>query len=104
VYEGKPYILTDEGNYLLRKEGDVFCFTGLSKAGTNTGAVITTAALFGLAGVLILNNYSSTNYFDIRLDHLNGRLIPFRQIDKKEVKLKIKAGQIPPRVYNDDSY
>ncbi len=94
VYEGKPYIFTDNGSYPLRKEGDDLCFTGLSRVGQNTAALITTSALFGLAGVLFLNDFSSNGYFDIRLDHLNGSFIPYRQIDKEELKQKIKAGEI----------
>lgn len=104
VYEGKPYILTAEGNYLLRKEGTDFCFTGLYKSGTKTGAVLATAALFGAAGVLFSHDFKSTNYYDIKLDYLNGSFIPYRQLSKNELKLKRKSGQIPSRVFKDDSY
>lgn len=83
VYKGKPYILTDYGIYPLRREGDTFCFIG----------------------ILMARDFSNTGYFEVKLDHLNGVFISYRQIGKKELKLKMKSGEIPPpRNYPDYSH
>lgn len=98
VYEGKPYIVTDYGNYPLRKEGNDFCFTGIAKL---EGNAATMAALFGIAGALLTHDHASFAYFDIRMDHLNGAFIPYRQLSKEECRQKLKSGEIPKRTYNN---
>lgn len=97
VYEGKPYIVTDYGNYPLRKEGNNFCFTGISKLEGNAATMF---ALFGIAGALLTHDHATFGYFDIRMDHLNGVFLPYRQLPKEELKQKLKSGEIPKRTYN----
>lgn len=98
VYEGKPYVVTDYGNYPLRKEGNDFCFTGIAKLEGNAAAM---SALFGIAGALLTHDHAAFGYFDIHLDHLNGAFLPYRQLTKEECKQKLKSGEIPKRTYNN---
>jgi hypothetical protein len=80
VYEGKPYVVTDYGCYLIeRKIGDFF-FTGRAKNLGNENSVTTAAIFFGIAGALIASEGSTL--MEMKIDHLTGgfiRLRPARQ-------------------------
>ncbi|MCD0488548.1 hypothetical protein LPB86_09915 [Pedobacter sp. MC2016-14] len=102
VYQGKPYIITEKGILPLQKEGDLFYFTGLSKVGNNTGAMLATSALFGLVGALVVNDFAKYEFFDIKVDHLNGSFVPFRQADKEKFSRQGKYGKMPSRVFKED--
>jgi len=109
VYGGKPYIYTPSGIYPLRKEANEFCFTGISNyaakisgAGIGAASGVVGGLVGGAIGALIFNDSSNTGYFDIRIDHLNGGLIPYRKISKEELKEKIKNGEVASRRNSDN--
>lgn len=77
VYEGKPYVSTKYGFYLLEKRDNDFYFIG--KASNYTTIDIVTAEIFfGVIGGLIAQ--SATALFEMKLDHLSGGFIRIRAL------------------------
>jgi len=77
VVEGKPFIATDFGFYLLNKINDDFKFTGRAHSNARAGDVIAASVFFGIMGGVIASDASAV--FEMKIDHINGGLIRLRE-------------------------
>ncbi|WP_316839920.1 hypothetical protein [Pedobacter gandavensis] len=79
VYNGKPYVATEYGYYPLEKRNDDFFYTGKLKV-TSSAANVLAASMFGLLGAFLVGD--SNSVYEMKMDHVNGNLIPVKLIEK----------------------
>ncbi len=77
VVEGKPFISTDYGFYLMKKIDDDFKFVGRAQTNARAGDVIAASFFFGVMGGVIATNASAV--FEMKIDHISGGLIRLRE-------------------------
>lgn len=77
VVEGKPFISTDYGFYLMKKIDDDFKFVGRAQTNARAGDVIAASFFFGVMGGVIATNASAV--FEMKIDHVSGGLIRLRE-------------------------
>jgi hypothetical protein len=87
VHEGKAYVNTEYGYYELTKRENDFLFIGKAKVSGNTADVIAAGVFFGIIGSLMASNATAT--FELKIDHLNGTVIPIREKAESERELRL---------------
>lgn len=78
VENGKIYIATNYGFYPVEFKNDDFYFKGKAKATAKAGNVVLASAFFGIIGGLIASDV--TAQFEMKIDHLNGAIVPVKQL------------------------
>ncbi|HEX7845856.1 MAG TPA: hypothetical protein VF476_08670 [Chitinophagaceae bacterium] len=76
VFEGKPYIVTEYGYYILKRKVGDFYFTGRAKNQGDEPDIITATFFFGILGTLLASEMSS--YLEMKVDYLSGGFIRLR--------------------------
>jgi hypothetical protein len=69
----------------LEKRDNDFYFIGKSWVPATSAEVFTSGLFFGLIGALAASG-GSTDFFELKLDHLSGGFIPVRPAKQKEVR------------------
>jgi hypothetical protein len=85
VYNGKLCVVSDYGIHPLEKRDNDFYFIGKSWVPATSAEVFTSGLFFGLIGALAASG-GSTDFFELKLDHLSGGFIPVRPAKQKEVR------------------
>lgn len=74
VYNGNPFILSQDQFYALIKEDDDFIFVGPVKETASASNVVAASVLLGAVGGMLVSG-PETNYYTQKLDYVNGTFI-----------------------------
>jgi hypothetical protein len=79
IYQGKPYIATDFGYYLLEKIENDFYFTGKAKVAASQTDVLMASMFFGIIGGLLASSPGDA-LFEMKIDQVSGGFIRLKEI------------------------